>query len=97
MHFSLKYDNGDNNFRATVSKTSRPLLSDRFLSCLSVTLVYCGQKVGCIKVKLGMQPAGIGLGPGHIVLDGALAPLPTKMGQSPNFRLMSIVASLTTG
>jgi len=36
------------------------------LSCLSVTLVYCGQAVGWIKVKLGME---VGLGPGHIVLD----------------------------
>jgi len=35
--------------------------------CLSVTLVYCGQRVGWIKIKLGMQ---VGLGPGHIVLDG---------------------------
>ena len=39
------------------------------LSCpvLSVTLVYCGQTVGWIKMKLGMQ---IGLGPGYTVLDG---------------------------
>ena len=38
-----------------------PFLGDRFLSvrclsvCLSVTLVYCGQTVGWIKVKLGTQ------------------------------------------
>jgi len=37
------------------------------LSCVSVTLVYCGQTVGWIKMKLGMQA---GLGPGHIVLHG---------------------------
>jgi len=41
------------------------------LSCLSVlssvTRVYCGQTVRRIKMKLGME---IGLGPGHIVLDG---------------------------
>ena len=36
------------------------------LSVLSVTLVYCGQTVGWIKMKLGMP---VGLGPGHIVLD----------------------------
>jgi len=36
------------------------------LSCLSLTLVYCGQTVGWIKMKLGMQ---VGLGPGHIVLE----------------------------
>jgi len=79
MHFSLKYDNGDNNFLATVSKTVRPMLSDRSLSCLSVTLVYCGQKVEWIKVKLGVQ---VGLGPGHIVLDGGPAPPAPK---SPQF------------
>jgi len=43
------------------------MLSDRCLSVLSVTLVYCGRTVGWIKVKLGMK---VGLGPGHIVLDG---------------------------
>jgi len=48
------------------------------LSCLSVT-VYCGQTVGWIKMKLGMQ---VGLGRGHIVLDGDLASPPTK-GHSP--------------
>jgi len=41
--------------------------------CLSVTLVYCGQTVGWIKMKLGVQ---VGLGPGHIVLGGDPAPLP---------------------
>jgi len=48
--------------------------------CLSVTLVYCGQTVGQIKMKLGMQ---IGLGPGHIVLDGDPAPSPPRGGRSP--------------
>jgi len=43
------------------------------LSDLSVTLVYCGQTVGRIKMKLGMQ---VSLGPGHIVLGGDPAPLP---------------------
>jgi len=50
------------------------MLSDRCLSvlfCLSVTLVYCGQTVGWIKIKLGMQ---VGLCRGHIVLDGDPAP-----------------------
>ena len=36
------------------------------LSVLSVTLVYCGQTVGWIKIKLGTE---VGLGPGHTVLD----------------------------
>jgi len=51
-------------FWTTVCKTVRPVLSDRCLSVLSVTLVYCGQTVGRIKMKLGMQ---VGLGPGHSV------------------------------
>ena len=51
------------------------------LSSLSVTLVYSGQTVGRIKMKLGMQ---VGLGPGHIVLDGDPAPPPPK-GHSPQF------------
>jgi len=49
--------------------------------CLSVTLVYCGQTVGWIKMKLGKQ---VGLGADHIVLDGDPAPLPPK-GHSPQF------------
>ena len=73
---------------ATVYKAVCPVLSDRCpvclsvcLSVLSVTLVHCGQTVGRIKMKLGMQ---VGLGPGHIVLDGDPAPLPSK-GHSPHF------------
>ena len=47
------------------------------LSCpvLSVTLVDCGQTVGWIKMKLGME---VGLGPSYIVLDGD--PSPTERG-----------------
>jgi len=37
------------------------------------SLHYCDQTVGRIKMKLGMQ---IGLGPGHIVLDGDPASIP---------------------
>jgi len=64
------------------------MLSDRYLSvlscpvCLSVTLVYCGQTVGRIEMKLGMQ---VGLGPGHIVLDGDPAPLPQRGTVPPIF------------
>jgi len=35
------------------------------------THFYCGQTAGCIKMPLGME---VDLGPGHIVLDGDLAP-----------------------
>jgi len=52
------------------------MLSDRCLSaCLSLTLVYCGQTVGWTKMPLGTD---LGLGPGHIVLDGNPAPPPTE-------------------
>ena len=47
---------------------------------MSVTLVYCGQTVGRIKMKLGIQ---VGLGPGHIVLD--VDPAPPRKGDSPQF------------
>ena len=46
-----------------------------------MTLVYCGQTVGRIKIKLGTQ---VGLGPGHIVLDRDPAPL-RKGAQPPIF------------
>ena len=59
------------HFWATVCKTVRHSLSDRCPVCLSVTLVYCGQTVGQIKMKLGTQ---VGPGPGHIVLDRDQAP-----------------------
>jgi len=51
---------------ATVCKTVRPMLY-RPLSVLSVTLVYCGQTVGWIKMALGME---VGLSPGDFLLDG---------------------------
>ena len=41
------------------------------LSVCRVTLVYCGQMVGKIKVPLGTE---VGLSPGHTVLDGNPAP-----------------------
>ena len=44
-----------------------------------MTLVYCGQTVGRIKIKLG---AKVGLGPGHIVLGGEPAP-PPQRGSPP--------------
>ena len=54
----------------------------RPLSCLSVTLVYCGQTVRWIKMPLGME---VGLRPGHAVLDGdpASSPHVRKGAQQP--------------
>jgi len=57
------------------------MLSDRCLPVLfvclfvslSVTLLYCGQMVGWIKMKLGMR---LDLGPGHVVLDVDQLPSP---------------------
>jgi len=87
-------------FWATVCKTVRLLRSVRCpsclsvcLSCLSVTFVYCGERVGRIKMKLGLQ---LGLGPGHIVLDGDPAPLHQR-GTAPNFRPMSVAAKWLHG
>jgi len=62
------------------------------LSVLSVMLVYCGQKVGWINMKLGMQ---VGLGPGDIVLDEDPAPLPKK-GVGPKFSA-HVYCGQTTG
>ena len=75
------------NFWATVCKTVRPMLSDRCLSShvclslLSVTLVYCGQMVGWIKMSLGRE---VVVSPCDIVLDGDAAP-PPQRGRSPQF------------
>jgi len=44
-------------------------------------LVYCGQTVGRIKMKLGLR---VGLGPGHTALGGDPAAPPTK-GHSSQF------------
>jgi len=49
------------------------------LSVLSVTLMYCGQTVGWIKMQLD---TAVGLSPGHIVLDGD--PAPPSKGHSPS-------------
>jgi len=78
-------------FWATVCKMVCPMLLDRCLVCLSVLsvkLVHCGQMVGWIKMKLCMQ---VGLGPGHIVLDGDTAPL-SENGRAPSLWPISVVA-----
>ena len=48
--------------------------------CLSVTLMYCGQTVGRIKMKLGLQ---VGLGPGHIVFGQWGPSSPSRKGAQP--------------
>jgi len=50
------------------------------MSALAVTLVHCGQTVGWIKMKLGVQ---VGFGRDHIVLDGDPALPPPKGAQFP--------------
>ena len=43
---------------------------------------------GWIKMALGIE---VGLGPGHIVLDGDPASLPKKRAEHPHFRPIYIV------
>jgi len=54
--------------------------------------VYCGQTAGCIKIPLGTE---VGLGPGHIVLDGDPAPPRKGAQQPPTFGPMPIVTKKT--
>ena len=84
-------------FRLTITTTYmnqflgvRPMLSHCCLSVLfrlsarsvcDVTIGYCSQTVGAIKIKLGME---VGLVPGHIVLDGDPAP-PQGGTAAPHF------------
>ena len=44
--------------------------------------MYCGQTLGWIKMKLAME---VGLGPGNIVSDGDLVPLPQRGTASLQF------------
>jgi len=55
----------------------------------TVVVVYCGQTAGWIKMLLSTE---VGLGPNDIVLRGD--PAPPKRGATPNFRPMSIVATV---
>jgi len=77
-----------NRFGATVAINGSPYATGPMscLSVLSVTLVYCGQTVGWIKMPLGTE---LGLGGSNIVLDGDPA-FPRK--PPPHFWPMSIVA-----
>jgi len=71
------------SFWATVTSNGSPYATGP-LSCLSVTLVYCDQTAGWIKMPLGTE---VGLGPGDVALDEDPAPtgkgaqqLPTLFG-----------------
>jgi len=64
------------------------------LSCLFVTLAYCGQTVRWIKIPLGTE---VSLGPGDIVLDGDPVPCSQRGTTLPNFRPMSVVAKWLDG
>jgi len=55
--------------------------------------VCCGQTPGWIKMQLGTE---VGLGPGHIVLDGDPVPRP-KGAKPPNFQPMSVVVQRLNG
>jgi len=80
------------HFWATVCKTIRPVLSDRCavcLSCLSVTLVCCGQMVGLIRMPLSIVAKRLG-GWGCHLVQQPFPPTfwPTSLAWSP----MSAVA-----
>jgi len=86
------------NFWATICKTVRPMLSDRYpvcLSCLSMTLVYCGQMAGWIQMKLGTE-VGLGIQP-HCVRWGPNSPSPKGHSSPQFFRPLSIVAKMPLG
>ena len=69
------------------------MLSDRFPVCLSVTLVYCGQTVEWIEMKLGME---VGLCPGHIALLGDTAPQEKGAQQPQRFGSCIVTKRLDT-
>jgi len=83
--FAQLIENIGATWRRRMNKTVPPILSDRCPAgclsclsvCLSVTLVYCGQTVGRIKMKLSMQ---VGLGPIILCYIGTQLPLPPKKG-----------------
>ena len=60
----------------------RPMLRDYCPVCLSVTLVYCDQTVGWIKMPLGVE---VGLGSGNIMLDMDQALPPRERGTARHF------------
>jgi len=80
----------------TVAQNDLSYLSDCCpvcLSVLSVTLAYCGQMVGWIEMKLGLQ---VGLGPGHTALDGDQQQFGCLAGRSTLHALVSALHLWTT-
>jgi len=71
----------------------RTVVLSACLSCLSVMLVYCGQTVGRIKMKLGVE---VGLGLCQIVFNGDPAPL-AQRATAPKFLAMFVVAKRLDG
>jgi len=80
MYENRAYRKSGTNFWATVTSNGSPYATGPLscLSHLSVTLVYCGQTVGWIKMPLGTE---VGLRPGDIVLVGDPAS-PNEKGHS---------------
>jgi len=78
------YPNYSSALLEDVCRTVRPMLSDRWcpvlfvLFCLSVTLMYCGQTVGWM--KLGLE---VDLGPGHIRWGSSSPQRSTEVGLLP--------------
>ena len=72
----------------------RPMYGTDVLSCLSVTLMYCGQPVGRITMPLGIE---VGLSPGDIVLDKDPAPPHEKGYSSPHFLAHVVLAHVYCG
>jgi len=93
-HTASKHWHSSLHFWATVCKTVRLCYRTVVcLFCLSITVMYCGQTVGWIKMKLGTE---VGLVPDHIVSDGDPASPPPR-GSAPNFQPMSVVAKRLDG
>jgi len=68
-------------FWVTVTGNGSPYATEP-LSCLSVTLVYCGQTVGWIKMPLGTE---VGHGPGRHCVTLGPSSRHGKGHNSPNF------------
>ena len=69
-------------FGATVFKTVRPMLSDRCPVCPVCDVGVLWPSGSMDQDKLGVQ---VGLGPVHIVLDGAQLPFPQRGTAPPIF------------